>query len=170
MQNVEIVRRESVIGLEYPQEAKMFSIPFVMKKAFLSIKNELATQSCDTKENNLVYTRYKAVDLKAMSCMGFFQKLLGMFHGMQMDMGIAAVDFDYTKSSFQKGEIKAGDYVQYLHVGPYSKMHQAYDKLVAYIIENDIDVEHETYDIYLNNPQEVPKEELQTIVMVKIQK
>lgn len=168
MQKVEIVSRDTIKGLETVQSAKMFSIPSVMKKSFSLLRQELTTQSCDNKENTVVYTRYKNVDLKAMDCMGFFQKLLGMFDTMKMDIGISVKGFDYTKSDFQNGEIKAGNYVQYLHIGPYSKMYQAYDKLTKYVVENDIDIENETYDIYLNNPQEVPKEELETIVMVKI--
>lgn len=168
MQAVEVVTRERVIGLEYSKDAKMFSIPSAMKSAYGVILEELKTQSFGESDKAVVYTRYRDVDLGAMECMGFFAKLMGMFDTFKMDMGISIDEFDYTKSTFKTGEIKAGEYVQYLHVGPYSKMHQAYGKLSKYVVENNINVEHQTYDIYLNDPRVTSKEKLETIIMVKV--
>ncbi len=168
MNEVEIVTREVLVGLEYSEDAKIFSISKVMNRAYAAVLDELKTQECDKKEEGVVYARYREVDFKAMHAMGFLQKMFGMFDTFKMDMGISVDGFVYDNSTLKRGEIPAGQYVQYLHKGAYSKIYKAYDKLAAYIVDNDIDVVNESYDIYLNDPYAVKEDELETIVMIKI--
>jgi len=168
MSKVEILKRDKVIGVEYSEDAKIFSIAKVMQKAFGLLVNELKRQKCGQENTTLVYTRYRDIDFKKMAQMNFFQKLVGMFDTFKMDMGISSKTFDPNNSAFKTGEIPAGEYVQYLHVGAYKKMHSAYDTLAKYILDNDLEVENVSYDLYLNNPEEVSEDKLETIIMVQL--
>jgi effector-binding domain-containing protein len=62
-----------------------------------------------------------------------------------------------------------GNYVSTLHIGPYHQVEGAYKAITEYIQVNNIDITGVAYEFYLNDPQEVKEEELQTQVMFKIQ-
>jgi effector-binding domain-containing protein len=69
------------------------------------------------------------------------------------------------RGEVQAGEIPAGRFATCLHVGPYSEIEPAYNALSQWMGENDHKPTGVAYEMYLNDPQETPPEELQTLVM-----
>lgn len=168
METVQIVtRKESVIGLELSKDAKTFSIAHTMATSFLKIQEKIKEDKLQA--GSLVYTRYRDINWVDESTKGFFAKFLSIFTKVwKMDMGFEVPTLQDAPSGFTKGTIEAGSYLQYKHIGPYSKLTFAYKKVTAFALENNIELDSVVYDIYLNNPHSVPRKELQTLVLAKI--
>ncbi|MCI0471756.1 MAG: GyrI-like domain-containing protein [Candidatus Aminicenantes bacterium] len=58
----------------------------------------------------------------------------------------------------------------YLHIGPYQELGKAYDKVLKYIDENGYKIVTATYERYLNDPGSVKPEEIQTEIIVPVEK
>jgi AraC family transcriptional regulator len=58
----------------------------------------------------------------------------------------------------------------YLYTGPYEKMNIAYEKVFKFISDSGCKALWPCYDKYLNNPQTVKPEELQTEIIVPVEK
>jgi len=69
------------------------------------------------------------------------------------------------KGDIQVGEIPGGKVATCLHVGPYSEIEPAYTALSEWTIENGHEVTGVAYEVYLNDPEETPPEELQTQIV-----
>ena len=66
------------------------------------------------------------------------------------------------------GEIPAGKYAACLHIGPYDTIESAYNALQAWLKEHSCEVTGVSYEFYLNDPQQVPPQELQTQVLFPV--
>lgn len=80
------------------------------------------------------------------------------------------IGFPVAKSLAGKGEIQAkqvpgGEVASVLHVGPYSDIAPAYDALAKYIKEQGREPTGISYEFYLNDSQETPPAELQTMII-----
>ena len=69
-----------------------------------------------------------------------------------------------------KGEFKYPKVVFSVHVGPYDKLHETYAKMTAYLEANGWKPAGPVMEIYLNNPQEVAPEQLQTEIYMPVEK
>jgi len=58
----------------------------------------------------------------------------------------------------------------YLYTGPYEEMEPAYAKILEYIDSKGYKMVLPAYDKYLNNPYEVKPEELQTEIVIPLEK
>lgn len=72
------------------------------------------------------------------------------------------------KGKVQSSEIPAGKYATTLHIGPYSGVEPAYNALMAWINENNYTPTGIAYEFYLNDPSEIPENELQTQIMFSL--
>jgi effector-binding domain-containing protein len=66
------------------------------------------------------------------------------------------------------GEIPAGRYAACLHIGPYDAIGTAYDALQTWLKEHGYAATGVSYEFYLNDPQQVPPQELQTQVLFQV--
>jgi AraC family transcriptional regulator len=74
------------------------------------------------------------------------------------------------QAPLNKTEFKDLKAVVYLHIGPYEKMGESYDRVFKYIEDNGYRAVWPVYDRYLNNPQMVKPEELETEIIVPVEK
>jgi len=65
-------------------------------------------------------------------------------------------------------ELPGGQMARILHKGPYEKCAAAYKKLFKWIAENHKKVVGPTREVYLNDPREVPPEEILTEIYAPI--
>ncbi|MCF8370243.1 MAG: GyrI-like domain-containing protein [Bacteroidales bacterium] len=66
----------------------------------------------------------------------------------------------------QMKAIKAHKAVKTLHIGPYDEVSKVYEKLEAYINENDLTCSGPSREIYLSDPRRTAPEKLKTVVML----
>ena len=69
------------------------------------------------------------------------------------------------RGEIQAGEIPGGKIATCLHTGPYDQVGPAYEAISRWMEENGYEPAGPAYEIYLNDPEEVPPEELQTLIM-----
>ena len=63
------------------------------------------------------------------------------------------------------GEIPGGTLATVLHTGPYNQCRAAYEALAQYVKDNGREASGVAYEMYLNDPQQVLPQELQTLVV-----
>ncbi len=68
------------------------------------------------------------------------------------------------------GQMAEGTYVTTIHTGPYDQLKTAYDHLMAYMESEGFRPSGPAYEIYLNDPGELPPDQLQTKVLFPVVK
>jgi len=84
--------------------------------------------------------------------------------GMPIAPGAAPVD------PLKKGEFNHPKVAVCLHVGPYDKVGETYAKMMAFIDQNGWKVAGPAMEKYLNNPQMVTPDKLQTELVLPVEK
>ena len=69
------------------------------------------------------------------------------------------------KGAINPGQIPGGKVATCMHTGPYGEVGPAFEALMEYVKAEGCEATGVAYEMYLNDPQEVPEAELQTLVM-----
>ncbi len=84
---------------------------------------------------------------------------------LDVELGFPATTGLPGKGNIRAGEIPAGKVASVLYVGPYEGMKAAYDALAQWVKAHGYEATGVSYEIYLNDPNQVPPEGLQTQIM-----
>ena len=84
---------------------------------------------------------------------------------LDVEMGFAVDKTFDGKGEVQAGEMPVGMMASCLFTGPYVEMAPAYEALATWIEENKMEATGVAYEFYLNDPNEVPPEELKTQIV-----
>ena len=95
------------------------------------------------------------------------------YYNMDMQNLDVEIGFPVARSLPAKGEvlaskIPAGRYAACLHIGPYDAIGTAYDTLQIWMNVHACEATGVSYEFYLNDPQQVPPQELQTQVLFPV--
>jgi len=66
------------------------------------------------------------------------------------------------KGRIKPGKLPAGRAAVTMHIGPYDKIQEAYNRLTAFVKEKGLEMGSSCYEVYLSDPNESPPQELQT--------
>ena len=83
---------------------------------------------------------------------------------LDMEIGFPVSKKLQSKGEIHSSEIPGGKYATCLYTGPYPEMPPAYEALNAWIQEHGYEPTGVVYEHYLNSPQEVPPQELKTLI------
>jgi effector-binding domain-containing protein len=72
------------------------------------------------------------------------------------------------KGDIQPSEIPGGKAAACLYTGPYDKMQPAYEALMGWMKAQGLEATGTCFEVYLNDPQQVPPEALQTQIVFSI--
>jgi effector-binding domain-containing protein len=92
------------------------------------------------------------------------------YHNMDMQNLDLEIGFPVARElpgrgDIQAGEIAGGNAATCLYTGPYEDIEQPYEALSQWMEENGYQPTGVAYEMYLNDPQETPPEELQTQIV-----
>lgn len=73
-----------------------------------------------------------------------------------------------SEGEFKVYQLKGGKMVKITHEGPYEEMKPTYDKFFAWLEKEGKKITGPTWEVYLNSPDEVEKEELITEVYAPV--
>lgn len=98
-----------------------------------------------------------------------------MYYNMDMsaldvEMGLPVAQPLEGQGRIEPGTLPGGRAAVALHVGPYESLDQTYEKLTDYVKREGLETEPYMYESYLNDPGEVPPEELKTEVVFPLRK
>jgi effector-binding domain-containing protein len=94
----------------------------------------------------------------------------GAYYNMDMDDLDVEIGFPVGgalpgRDEIQSGEMPAGQYAACIRTGAYDQSAPAYEALATFICEQGHEPTGLVYEFYLNDPGEVPPEELQTEIV-----
>lgn len=82
---------------------------------------------------------------------------------------VSAVDAEKAEGDVKADVLPAGQTLNYIHTGPYAKLRVSYDEAMKYIADNGMTVGEPTWEIYLNEPDDVETEdELKTDIYITV--
>jgi effector-binding domain-containing protein len=73
-----------------------------------------------------------------------------------------------SRGRIKPGKIPAGKAAVAVHTGPYAKLGETYDRLLAFVKEQGLETQSFTYEFYLNDPDETPPGELETEIFFPV--
>ena len=90
-----------------------------------------------------------------------------IYHNMDMANLDVEMGFPVSRKVAGKGRVKAGTLpggkaAVTLHLGPYERIHEAYDRLKGFVQQRGLELEESCYEVYLDDPNETPPDELKT--------
>jgi effector-binding domain-containing protein len=96
-----------------------------------------------------------------------------LYHNMDMqaldiEAGFVVAKKLAGKGEVQVGEIPAGKIASVLYTGPYDQCGPAYEALAQFVKEGGGEATGAAYEFYLNDPQQTPPQELQTLIVFPI--
>ncbi len=84
---------------------------------------------------------------------------------LDIEIGIPVVNRLQEKDEIIASEIPNGKYAEYIHVGPYNKLKESYIILIEWMKENNYNPMGVAYEIYLDDPGDMPSEKLRTQIL-----
>ena len=82
---------------------------------------------------------------------------------------VSGEDAEKAEGDVKAGVLPAGKVLNYVHEGPYAKLRVGYDEAMNYIVENGMIIGEPTWEIYLNEPDDVETEdELKTDIYITV--
>ena len=84
---------------------------------------------------------------------------------LDIEIGIPVSNKLSNKDEIKASEIPPGKFASCLYIGPYNEISPAYEMLTKYIEDKGYESTGIAYELYLNDPSEVPPEQLQTHIL-----
>lgn len=164
---IEIVEKEIGHCIEIEELISTFKIPSALGRDYHTISEYISSE--DAEMSDFPYVRYIDVDWEDQMSKGFFSNLIDVFTKkwhLQVGIPVSKELSSSNKVSYRFIENKK--YIQTYHYGSYQKVSDTYRKMYNWAKEEGITLEGESIEIYTNSPQEVKKEDLETIVLIGI--
>ena len=86
-------------------------------------------------------------------------------NNLQVEIGFPVSKALPGRGKIKPGELPAGKQASCLYQGPYDQCEPAYEALSAWVEAQGYEPTGVAYEFYLNDPNEVPPEEIQTLIM-----
>ncbi|HMC55178.1 MAG TPA: GyrI-like domain-containing protein [Gemmatimonadaceae bacterium] len=104
--------------------------------------------------------------------------MIGIYHDdpkstpadqLRSDAGVVVPEDAQLPAALSEARLPAGRYACALHVGPYERLGDVWQHLLGkWIPERGLRVDGLSYELYLNMPGDVPKEQLRTEICVPV--
>jgi len=155
----------SVIEIE--EYVSVWRMPTIFGRNFKTIADYI--EKNDAEVVDMPYGFYKDMDWevevnrsKLSLLLSLFTKKWHFFVGMVSSKELPG-------SGDLKGEKKDNQkFVQAIHLGPYQSSSETYKKLFDWSKANKISLKNESYEFYANDPNEVDKKDIKTIIYIPV--
>lgn len=135
-----------------------------------------ASMDPDDISHNMEITFRTVGELVARKRIRSVQKALAVYYShdeteMSFRAGflVSAEDAAKAEGAVKAGMLPAGEVVNFIHKGPYSKLRDSYGEMMDWLEGNGMAVSAPTWEIYLKDPDSVASEdELETDVYVTV--
>lgn len=167
MQTIEVIKRDERNSLTIKTSVNTFQLGKVMGPVYLRIMDYMKKNGEEPQK--APYTKYEVDEWETTVNMKGLKAFIHLFtKKWNIEMG-----FEKSTPINGNGEIKtqiipAGKYLKTLHTGPYQKVGITYKKLYAFAKDKHLNLGNASYEYYLNDPREVPKDKLETEILVPI--
>lgn len=163
---ITIIEREIGNVLEIEERVPVWKMPMTMSKDFTALFGYAQNEGANPTE---AYARYREIDLEAEVSKSALANFLGMFtKKWHFFVGVPTASALHARDGMIPGFLEKRRYAQGMHIGPYRKVGESYERMLAWMKEQGIEAEDECIEFYLNDPGEVKQEALETLILIPI--
>lgn len=164
---ISVVEMQSQPVVAVEKVASTMAMPFLMGKTYSRLLQYIASKGASME--GMPYAMYKNVNWQEVTGLkGFWANLKMMFHKWDFDIGMPVTNAIEGEGDIVAKTIPAGRYLKATHYGPYQGVSKTYDKMMAYAKENNLTVSDYAFEMYINDPKQVKKEEIETEVCISL--
>ncbi len=87
---------------------------------------------------------------------------------LDVEIGFPVEENVAETEAIKMSKIPEGSYAEHIHIGPYPTLKDGYDLLMKWMAESNYQATGICYEYYLNDPNEVKPEQLQTRILFQI--
>ncbi|MCP4356120.1 MAG: GyrI-like domain-containing protein [Proteobacteria bacterium] len=164
MTDIQIKSLDSFSYISLRREVPTYKIAGFFKKSFATLLSELP----ECTEDNQFFARYHNVDWVGANKKGLISFIRMMF--MKWDIEVCISVKEHPKRMLASiGFVKLPEIkntLQKIHLGPYYQVSKTYGKILEKAKKENIKLSNESFEFYLNDPQIVKKNKLETLVVV----
>ncbi len=169
-QKITQITTEPISALAIHSYGKMWQMPGIMKKNFTQLKSHLEAHQMTTDTQTAVFCRYDQLSWDQLANMRGFR----MFWNFLTQTWVFASAIGITKQiepgvGMEILNLAAMDALSAVHTGAYQTISKTYLEIYQYARAQQIRLQPFCYEFYLNDPQTVKTEELQTRIWAPIQ-
>ncbi len=164
---VEVIEEKQVTTLEIDVEVTMLGMPRMIGQSYKRLAEYLDAHGGERVGEP--YVRYLGIHWESMlhenrlvAFFKMFTRRWKMKIGFPLKAGIAG------EGDIRPGTLPAGSYLKTVHVGPYSKLGDAYNRLYTYAKKSSLELAPECIEEYLNDPAVVGESRLETVVLIPL--
>lgn len=164
---IEIVQKNSQPALAIKAVTASFKLPMIIGKAYGRLMSYMQEKGIDM--SGAPYTLYQDIDWQQAGQSSGLKAFIAMFtYKWKMEIGVPVATDTAGEGEVISTTIPAGRYLKTLHRGPYAKIGDAYNRLTAHASEQGLRLAPYSLELYLNDPQTVGKDELETEVLIAL--
>jgi hypothetical protein len=164
--DIQLIEREIGNVLEIEERVPVWKMPMTMSRDFPALFEYAQNEGANPTE---AYARYMEIDLEAEVSKGMLANFLGMFtKKWHFFVGVPTASALEPGDRMVAGFLEKQRYVQGMHKGPYRKVGESYERMLAWITEQGLTAQNECIEFYLNDPSEVKQEELETRILIPV--
>jgi effector-binding domain-containing protein len=161
---------EKAIGpvIEIEERVAMWRMPSTFGRDYKRIAEYLDSQGVTC--SDMPYARYLDMEWEVELAKGKFAMLLDMvmkrwhfYAGMPTSTSLSG------EGELQARVVASRRYARAVHHGPYQNSGKTYAALFAWIQSQGLLAENEAIEFYLNDPREVEKADLETVILIPLQ-
>ena len=166
---IEIIEREIGTVIEVEENIPMWKMPSTMGRDFNLILEHIEKHGNIRYE--IPYARYLEIDWESEMSKGLLTTFIEVFtKKWHFQAGIPVSEEITVSHPLKSGFIKKSQYVKTIHHGAYHKVGKTYKILYSWAVEQQLCLGQESIEFYLNDPREVKKEALETMVLIPVRK
>ena len=164
---IEIIEKEAEFTLEVPADIPMWKMPVVIGKAYQEIGKYLENKN--TKPSGPPFVRYLDVKWNEINKENKISAFVKMFtRKWKMVIGFPLANKIEGEKNLLSGKLQGGRYVKSIHRGAYQRVGMTYNKLLQFLLKENLNYKNESMEIYLNDPETTKEEDLETIVLIPL--
>lgn len=168
MTKIEIIEREIPSSIEVKGVFTSVKLKNFFKNSYKLIYTTLQENKSDT--SLPPYARYSNLN---------WQEVSKKKSGLKMFIQAFTIKWNVAAGTHCSEDIKIKDpiiryskenskYIRTIHKGSYMKVGKTYQKLLDFAHENNLELEPESFEFYINDPAKVKQKDLETEVLIPI--
>ena len=163
----EIIEKEMGPVVEIEERVFMWQMPATFRRDYGLLSSYIEHQGSSL--NGMPYARYLDIDWEREQRAGGLSKLLRMLTTKwHFQVGMPTEGKLPGEGALQSRALAQRRYARTIHLGPYKECGNTYNALIAWLHSQGEEAEGEAFEIYLNSPEEVAEDQLQTEVLVPL--
>ncbi|MCJ7802339.1 MAG: GyrI-like domain-containing protein [Candidatus Marinimicrobia bacterium] len=167
--DIKIIEKEIGYVIEIEEKVSMFKMPKLLGQNYKSIFAYFAEKNIKESGDTMPYTRYLDIEWEKQMKRGAIGNIVDAFtKKWHFQVGVPSTKKLDSKERMISNKISNKKYIRTMHYGPYQKVGETYKIMWEFAQDNNLKLENESIEHYLNDPSTVSKDKIETEVLIGI--